>query len=392
MVFYSRAPPDTRKINLNFIFIIMSQEPITLIEQPNARHTLYAAVEQDDRTAYFYIYTAELTSKKYRMRACWLRNLQPGPAARDTAAMENGMAPMLPGHLCNHPEGKEPLNADLLAIIWMPEDDGAAVLYDGQIIGVIPGWSLYIEEPVAYAADCIHVDEQQLVFPLGAPEDNEQHNRVAEAISFQEAWESEENPQWPVIQGNFIETYEQSFGKMVQYYAIDNNEWPPMAMGKFEKDDVVYFLTMGISIRPMPWVAYLYNDNAAAFRRMELAVAIDKKDFSEEEIMNIAQGLAGLADLPWRHISWLGEGHTVGTSKLPEPFENFVLSAALYNGEAIALPEMYGDKVNLYWASPITSKELAFAHHKSNGGYELLEKMIENDITHVVRRRSELPF
>jgi len=370
----------------------MSQEPITLTEQPNGRHTLYAAVEQDDRTAYFYLYTAELTSKKYRMRACWLRNLKPGPETRDKAAMENGMAPMLPAHLCNHPEGKEPLEADRLSIVWMPEDDGAAVLYDGEILGVIPGWSLYIDEPVAYAADCIEVDDQQLVFPLGEQGVNEQYERVADAVNFFSEWESVDNPRWPVIQEQFISAYEQHFGKMLQYYAIDNNEWPPMAMGKFEKDNIVYFLTMGVSIRPMPWVAYLYNDNAGAFRRMELAIAIDKNDFSEEEIMNMAQGIAGLADIPWRHISWLGEGHTVGSSRLPQPFENFVLSAALYNGESIELPSMYGDKINLYWASPITSLELAYAHHKQNGGYELLEKMIEQDITHVVRTRTGLTF
>jgi hypothetical protein len=75
---------------------------------------------------------------------------------------------------------------------------------------------------------------------------------------------------------------------------------------------------------------------------------------------------------------------------LTAPFECLVLSAALYNGESIALPEMYGDKINFYWASPITQLELGFAHRKPNGGYELLEKMIEQDITHVVNQRKEL--
>jgi hypothetical protein len=370
----------------------MSQEPITLIEQPNGRHTLYAAVEQDERTAYFYLYTADLISKKYRMRACWLRNLQPGPAGRDSAAMENGMAPMLAARLSNHPQGKEPLVAERISIVWMPEDDGAAVLYDGEILGVIPGWSLYVDEPAAYAADCIDVDDQQLVFPLGERGVNDQYKRVAEAVSFRADWDNINEPRWPIVQGQFIEAYEERFGKMEKYYAIDNNEWPPMAVGKFEKDDVIYFLTMGVSIRPMPWVAYLYNDNASAFRRMELAMAINKKDFTEEEIMKMGEALSSLGDIPWRHISWLGEGHTVGSSKLTAPFESLVLSAALYNGESIKLPEMYGDKVNLYWVSPITPLELGFAHRKPNGGYELLEKMIEQDVTHIVNRRQELLF
>jgi hypothetical protein len=255
---------------------------------------------------------------------------------------------------------------------------------------VIPGWSLYVDEPVAYAADCINVDEQQLVFPLGEPGSNEQYARVGDAVNFRREWESVEEPRWPVIQEQFINTYEERFGKIQQYYAIDNKEWPPMAMGKFEKDNVVYFLTMGVSIRPMPWVAYLYNENASAFRRMELGIAINKADFTEEEIMKMAEGLSALADIPWRHISWLGEGHTVGSSRLTAPFESLVLSAALYNGDSLVLPEMYGDKVNLYWTSPITPLELGFAHRKPNGGYELLEKMIEHDITHIVNRREEI--
>jgi len=368
----------------------MSNGPTVLIEQANSRYTMYAVVEQDERTAYFYLYPAELQSKKYRMRACWLRNIQPGPAKRDSTAMANGDAPMLEAHFSNHPEGKEPLKAALISIVWMPEEDGAAVLYDGETLGVIPGWSLYSDEPAAYAADCIDADGNAIVFPLGELGKNEQHTRVAEAVSFRESWDDTEAPQWPVIQQQFISTYESHFGEIKQYFAIDNNQWPPMALGKFEKDNIVYFLSMGISIRPMPWVSYLYNDNASAYRRMELAMAVSKDDFTEEEIMKMAEGLSSMADIPWRHISWLGEGHTIASSKLPAPFESIVLSAALYNGESIALPEMYGDKVNLFWLSPVTLSERQFAHEKANGGYELLEKMIQEDITHIVTKREAI--
>lgn len=163
-----------------------------------------------------------------------------------------------------------------------------------------------------------------------------------------------------------------------------------MALGKFEKDNTVYFLSMGVSIRPMPWVSYLYHDNAPAYRRMEIALAVSKDDYSEEEITKMAEGISAIADIPWRHISWLGEGHTIGSGKLPAPFESVVLSAALYNGESIELPEMYGDKVNLYWVSPVTLSEREFAHRKANGGYELLEKMIAADVTHVVKKREAI--
>lgn len=364
-----------------------------LIQQPNNRHTLYAVVEQDDRTAYFYLYPADLFSNRFKMRACWLRNLKPAPAGRDKAAMQEGIAPMLEAAYCRHPEGAAPLQAERLSIVWMPEEDGAAVLYDGQILGVLPGWSLYLEEPIAYAADCTGMSEtgDPLVMPLGEPGQNEQFDRVAEAVSFRKAWEDVAQPVWPVIQQQFIDAYEAVFGKMQQYYAIDNNEWPPMAMGKFEKDGIVYFFTMGVSIRSMPWVSYLYQDTAPAYRRMELGLAVSKTDYTDEEIMSMAEGISSLADIPWRHLSWLGEGHTIGSKKVPAPFESFILSSALYNGADITLPtELSGDKINLFWASPITQKEREFAHRKANGGYELLEMMIGKDITHVVKKRKEI--
>jgi len=351
---------------------------------------MYAVVEQDDRTAYFYLYPAELHSKKYRMRACWLRNLKPAPLKRDSAAMENGDAPMLESHFCAHPDGKEPLKAELVSIVWMPEEDGAAVLYEGEVLGVIPGWSLYADEPASYAADCLDADASSIVFPLGIKGENEQYERIADAVAFRQMWESTAEPLWPQIQQQFISVYESHFGELKQYFAIDNNQWPPMALGRFEKDNIVYFLSMGISIRPMPWVSYLYNDNATAYRRMEVALAVSKDDYSEEEITKMAEGIAVMADIPWRHISWLGEGHTIGSTKLPAPFESVVLSGALYNGETLEMPAMFGDKVNLFWISPITLEEREFAHRRSNGGYELLEKMIEEDVTHVVRKREEI--
>ena len=49
----------------------------------------------------------------------------------------------------------------------------------------------------------------------------------------------------------------------------------PMAITQHERDGIYYFLTMGVSIRPMPWVEILFNDEASRYRRMEMAIAID---------------------------------------------------------------------------------------------------------------------
>lgn len=366
-------------------------EPVMLIEQPNNRGTLYAVVEQDDRAAYFYLYPSELLASKYSPRPCWLRNLQPAPEKKDTQAMKEGMAPMLEARFCNHPNGKEPLQQELINIVWMEEGDGAALIYDGELLGVIPGWGLYTDErAVAYAADCIGAEDDSMMFPLGTPETNMLHSKVAQAAAFWAEWTDEANQSWSILQQQYIDAYEAVFGPVTQYYAIDGGQWPPMGLGKFEKDDVVYLLTMGVSIRPMPWVEILYNDRAPGFRRMELAMAVSKKDFTDAEIMNMAGIMSGMADRPWKQVTWLGEGHTVSSSELPAPYESLILSAALYNGPAINIPEVYNDRVNLYWLSPVTQLERAFAHHKPNAGYDLLEKMINHGINHIVKKREEV--
>ncbi len=359
-------------------------KPEIILEQPNNRGTLVAVVEQDERTAYLYIYPAEQFSERYNMRACWLRNLQPAPDTRDYPAMEKGIAPMLEVPYCNHPLGLEPLKTENLSIMWSEEDDGAAVFYDNEPLGVIPGWSLVTEQLVCYALDCT-ASVDNILLPL--KDAGALYERLQKTSVFWNKWSDESNNPWSPIQQQFLQSYEAQFGRVQQYYAIDQQQWPPMALARFEKDDITYFLSLGVSIRPMPWVEYLYNEQAPGFRRMELGLAVSKKDHTNEEIMNMAQALSGMADSPWRNLSWLGEGHTISSSGLPEGYDSFILSSALYNGPEIALPGMEGDRVNLYWAVPITPEERESAHSKANGGYDLLEKMIGEGITHIVKKR-----
>lgn len=365
----------------------MANTPVALLEQANNRGTLYAVVEQDERTAYFYIYPAEPFTQRYNMRACWLRNLQPAPDERDYGAMEKGTAPLLETRYCNHPDGKEPLQADELSVMWHEEDDGATLFYQNEPLAVIPGWSLAAEQPASYALDCTEVVENCGLFPLTAPA---LYERIEKTSAFWDKWGNETENPWQPIQQQFLQAYEAQFGETLQYYAIDQQMWPPMALARFEKEDVVYFLSLGVSIRPMPWVELLYNDQAPGFRRMELGLAVSKKDFTEEEIMMMAQGVSGMADSPWANLTWLGEGHTISSASVPAGFDSFILSSALYNGPDIDLPAMEGDRVNLFWASPITLAERESAHTKANGGYDLLERMIGAGIRHVVKKRGSL--
>ncbi|MND90586.1 Suppressor of fused protein (SUFU) [compost metagenome] len=357
-----------------------------LLELPNVRNTLFATVEQNEQTVYFYIWPEENLYQPYPIRACWVRNLKAAPEQVDANAMESGMPPLMPAANCNHPEGLEPFtDSHNLEIIWFEEDDGAALLQGDQVLAIIPGWSLYMEDPVAYSKECVSHNEQLRILPL--ENDNTLLQRLNLTFDFLEGWNDENK--WADIQDYFLTKYEGIWGPHLQYFAIDNSQWPPMALARFKKDNLDIFITLGASIRPMPWVDTLFED-ASAVRRIELAVAIDNNDYTEDQIMQMAQFIAGMADAPWKKISWLGEGHTIDSQNAPAPFIGFILSKAIYDGAPVKDLSLYEDNVNLLWAVPVYENELKSALSQANGGFLLLEQMIAKDVNWIVRKRQPI--
>lgn len=354
-------------------------EPMIILESVNPSGTLRAIVEQTADTIYLYIQPHPDFKDRYPMRSCWVRNLGPAPFAFDYESMMAGEGPALPVAHCAHPGGAAPFNEQELSIVWFTSEDGASLLYEDEIVAIIPGWSLYMENPVSYARECIA--ETGSLFPLDAT--NALVDETHKAFQFMNEWGGDESP-WPATQDYFLNSYEQVFGKHLQYFSIDGGTWPPMAIASFKFQDLYIFLSLGISQRPMPWVDFLYNDAATAYRRMELGVAVHNAA-GDELAMQLAQGIAGIAGMPWRKISWLGEGHTISSDVVTPPFESFILSSALYNGPQLPPLQVGGDKVNIYWAQPITQKERIFAHEKPNGGYTLIEKLITADVNWQVK-------
>ncbi len=197
--------------------------------------------------------------------------------------------------------------------------DGAALWYYGQLLAVIPGWSLYIDHSVCYSASCIK--ESPLAYPLGSASTNTQYALAESTRQFWRSWQREEGNPWPKMQRDFQARYEPHFGPSVKYYAIDQGKWPPMAITQHERDGIYYFLTMGVSIRPMPWVEILFNDEASRYRRMEMAIAIDSQYMTEDNAVQMASALAGFAHAPWARLTWIGEGHTLESDVAPLGYE-----------------------------------------------------------------------
>jgi len=361
--------------------------PHQIAEVTNQQQTLIALVEQDERTAYFYIWPAEAFRSQFAVRGCWLRNLLPAPVQEDVAAMQQGLAPLLSAEFCRTLAAEPLLDPAGLQIIWEPSDDGAALWYQGQLLAVIPGWSLYQEKQVSYSAGCIRAN--RLTAPLGSASTNDYYARAQQHRQFWRDWQG--GQKWDALQQQMLACYGEQYGESLKYYAIDRDSWPPMAISQHYHEGCWYFLTLGMSIRPMPWVDFLYDDLAPQYRRTELAMAVDAEVMTEENAVQMASALAGFAHLPWSRLSWLGEGHTLTSTMAPVGFEGFILSGALGKEEGqFPLPRYDGEKVNLLWAAPVTQPEREFAQAEENGGYQLVARLLQYGAGHVFRARQQV--
>ncbi|MBK4724148.1 suppressor of fused domain protein [Pantoea agglomerans] len=362
-------------------------QPYQIAEVTNQQQTLIAIVEQDERTAYFYIWPTDAFRQQFAVRGCWLRNLLPAPLQDDVAAMEQGTPPLLSAEYCRTLAAEPMLDPAGLQIIWEPSDDGAALWYQGQLLAVIPGWSLYQDQQVSFSAGCIKAN--RLTAPLGSASTNKNYAAAQQHRQFFREWQ--DGQQWEPFQQEMLQCYEAQYGESLKYYSIDQGNWPPMAISQYYHEGCWYFLTLGMCIRPMPWVDFLFDDLAPEYRRTELALAIDAEVMTEENAVQMASALAGFAHMPWSRLSWLGEGHTLESSVAPMGFEGFILSSALGRESGqFPLPKRDGEKVNLLWAAPITQLEREFAQAEENGGLDLVARLLQYGGGHIFRARQQV--
>ncbi|CCP06659.1 suppressor of fused domain protein [Erwinia amylovora] len=361
--------------------------PYQIAEVSNQQQTLIAIVEQDERTAYFYIWPAQALRTRFAVRGCWLRNLLPAPQQEDVAAIKQGIAPLLSAAYCRTLEAEPMLDPAAVQIVWEPSDDGAALWYQGQLLAVIPGWSLYQDKQVSYSAGCIKASP--LTAPLGSASTNEYYAAAQQHRQFWRDWQ--DGQPWQSLQQEMLQCYQAQYGGSLKYYAIDQGNWPPMAVSQHYHQGSWYFFTLGMSVRPMPRVDFLYPHFASAHRRCELALAVDASVMTEDSAVQMASALAGFAHMPWARLSWLGEGHTLDSALAPVGFAGFVLSGLLA-GDAgqFALPKRHGDQVNLLWAAPVTAPELEFARRETDGGQLLVARLLQYGCGHIFRARQQV--
>jgi len=339
-------------------------EPTVLVELRSPSCPITAIVEQDNQVAYFYLWGDQ--DVEFGVRSCWIRNIDEAPLETDTKQMEAGIPPMLSKAFCKFPAGQKPLKTEDLEIVWFEEGDGAALLENDEIIAIIPSWA-GVEGFPGFARDC--VGESALCWELTPT--NVLHNRVKRAKEYWQLWDNEISP-FQILQPELLKIYEDTLGTSEKYYAIDGNEWPPRGLFLKTGESKDVFVTVGLSLLPMP-VVEMYSENPNEINRIELGLILDA-GLPQANLNTIGSWISGQAAIPWSNVSWLGNGHTITFNV----FENTKMTSVILVKDLDIMPHLEiddyrGSKVNVLWMIPITENERNFV--RDNGCEILIEKL-----------------
>src|SRR6201995_1436468 len=127
-----------------------SLQPKTLLESENPYESRRLTVEYDGVTTAAYLHDATST-----VAATWIANHVPAPASTDVDRIESGQAPIMPASHTKLPEGRPPFEPGTLEPLWFEEGDGVAVLENGKLLAVIPGWSDASRGMPGYSRDIV---------------------------------------------------------------------------------------------------------------------------------------------------------------------------------------------------------------------------------------------
>ena len=320
-----------------------------IVESMSPVSNIQAFVEKSDKNYYFYMWVNPETPES-DIRSCWICNRVPGPADVKEAFEDEGEAPCMPSEFVDHdPQGID-LDDDSLSIQWFAEGDAAAVLSGEKIIAVIPcfsgyngfyGYSAYAKGTGPFAWEL-----------KGAYSRFEKEVKACEA--FWDFFEKEDF--WGEVQSFHMDTLESFFGKHEKYFAIDGDRFPPKALAKGRKDGIIYGITLGVSMIPMPKVEMYCEDNYQDYRRIELGFACGERH--EQLTQHIYRTISSLAAYPWEHLTFFGHGHTVPFKSIKGMDYLLFLNARMLPEEASPKYDDFMDeKVNLLWVKPITAEE-----------------------------------
>jgi hypothetical protein len=325
-------------------------DPEVIIFERSPFRNLDAIVQQDGRTVYFYLAGGE----GYPPKACWLGNLVKGPMEINMEDMQQGIPPALPRIHCDHPQGRPLPKETDLEVVWFEEGNGAAILESGSLLGVIPPWS-GVDEFCGYARDCLV--ETKVAWPI--PQTESLGRRI---VSAQDFWQSFNlGKPFRELQARLQPSLESRYGTQQQYWAIDNQQFPPRGLAEMELNGKTTFTTVGMSLFPQPNIE-MYVENPSLCRRIELAFQVDTNALDSTLVDQVTKFISNLAQMPWKNFTWFGHQHTcaVNIDSLTDfPF------ALLLADPREPLATWRNDPIQTLWLVPINSTEMDSIREKN---------------------------
>jgi hypothetical protein len=344
----------------------MSQSPPELLDEPEALlfetspfGNLDAIVQHDNRSVYLYLNERPVAGQQrvYGTRACWVRNLAPGPLSLNQDQMQQGVAPMLPRTQTVDRDGQPLPNPDELSLIWLEEGNGVALIegHDGdqqtinrdQVLAVIPPWS-GVDGFAGYAAGC--AVETPVAWPM--PENPALLRRINEAHRYWMSFGDTPDP-FSQLQPQLLEVYQELFeaDDPPDYFSIDGGKFPPRGLVEISCDSHVTWATIGMSVCRQPMVEMQSKDPVSQ-RRIELSLRLPADKVDDQQRERVRQLISQLAGYPWKRLTWFGAGHTCGLSEIQSGCSAAVL-VPRWPETGEPLLEFRGDPVNLLTLVPV---------------------------------------
>lgn len=238
------------------------------------------------------------------------------------------------------------LDAAELRVVWFPEGNGAYLLAGQEVLAVIPPWSGH-DGFHGYARDCS--SENLVCWPL--PPRDALLAALARAESF---WQQVSGGAlFRQMQPQIVQTYEQSFGAVEQYYSIDGGRFPPRGAVICRGLAGRVLATVGMSLCPQPNVPTAEQSGPEVTPWIELAMAC-ANDTTPKQLAALVHTLSGVARMPWHQWTWLGQGQIIEIATEAGPPQRWRLTASppASAGPGPLLPTPHGSRAELLWLVP----------------------------------------
>jgi Suppressor of fused protein (SUFU) len=351
-----RGPKDTR-------IAARPGRPAILLESESPYASRRVVVEYDGTTTAAYLH-----DKTSAIAATWIANHEQAPASTDLSRLNSGQAPVMPAGHTRHPEGRPVLDPHTLRALWLEEGDGVAILENGELLAVIPGWSDMSKGMPGYSRDVIGQT------PFGWSLDDAMEGlgpRVDRATRFWR-WRAD-GQEWASFQQAVLGHLLARLGPGARYWDVGGGRQPLVGVSERPPTGHRHYTvlsTIGMSGQRMPMVEQLVED-VSARARIELAIATTLPSTDAARIF------LWLAQYPWRDVTWFGPGHSLRWYHEPDTFplgggnEAVLLldePGALLGPEVPALSGLsFGnDPVRWLWVVPITERERLQARERGS--------------------------